>query len=131
MPGSDVHLRRAGAQARRHDESKFLVIDEKAPNVLLERGSLTCRNEQAERLHESTNLVGKFGGDPDQPGACRHERAGQHADKSFHPHLTEEPSLCKMRQTVGVVRVGLIRRDIERSLGMASIDADRWQPFRT
>jgi hypothetical protein len=34
-----------------------------------------------------------------------------------------------MHQTIGVVRVRLIRRHIERRFNMARIDADRRQPF--
>jgi hypothetical protein len=77
----------------------------------------------AGRLWRS-DLIRKLGGDSDQPGARRHERAGSMLSNPFHPHLTKEPCFCRMRQTIGVVRVGLIRRHIESSFGMTSIDAD-------
>ena len=53
------------------------------------------------------------------------KRAGQHAVESFHPNLTKEPDFCELRQTIGVVRVRLVRRHIERRFSMARIDADR------
>jgi hypothetical protein len=84
----------------------------------------SCRNDQAERFHNSTNLVRKLGGDPDQPGASRHERPGQHAVETFHAHLAKEPDFCKLRQTIGIIRIRLIRRHIERSFGVAGIDSD-------
>ena len=63
----------------------------------------------------------------DQPRACRDKRAGQHAVQSFHPNLTKEPDFCELRQTIGVVRVRLVRRHIEGRFSMARIDADRRQ----
>ena len=49
--------------------------------------------------------------------------------RSFHPNLTKEPDFCELRQTIGIVRVRLVRRHIERRLSMARIDADRRQPL--
>ncbi len=59
----------------------------------------------------------------------RRKRAGQHAVEPLHTHLTIEPHLSKMRQTVSIVRVGFVRRHIERRFGMARIDADRRRPL--
>src|SRR4029077_19134003 len=56
-------------------------------------------------------------------------RAGQHAVVSFHPNLTKEPDFRELRQPIGVVRVRLVRRHIERRFSMARIDADGGQPF--
>jgi hypothetical protein len=50
------------------------------------------------------------------------------AVEAFNANLAKEPDFCKMRQTVGIVRVCLVRRHIKRSFGMASINADCWQP---
>jgi hypothetical protein len=47
----------------------------------------------------------------------------------FTRTLAKEPDFCEMRQTIGVIRVGLVRSHVERSLGMAGIDADRGKPF--
>ena len=55
--------------------------------------------------------------------------AGQHAVIPLDPNLTVEADLRKVCQAVGIVRVCLVRRHVERCLGMASIDADRWQAF--
>ena len=57
------------------------------------------------------------------------KRAGQHAVESLHPHLTKEADFCELRQTIGVIRVRLVRRHIERRFSMARIDADRRQPL--
>jgi hypothetical protein len=88
------------------------------------------RQERADRrFHDTTDLVGKLCCDTDQPRACRDKRAGQHAVESFHPNLTKEPDFCELRQTIGVVRVRLVRRHIERRFSMARIDADCRQPL--
>ena len=93
------------------------------------RCSLPGRNEQTEGFHDTADLVGKLGSDSDQPRACPDKRAGQHAVKSLHAHLTKEPDFCELRQTIGVIRVRLVRRHIERRFSMARIDADRRQPL--
>lgn len=118
-----------GSQHRQHDGCKPFVIGKKALDVILEGASLSGRNEKTEGFHDSTNLVGKLGGDPDQPGACRHERSGQHAIEAFYTHLTKVPDFREKRQAIGVIRVGFVRRHIERSFGMAGIDADRRHSF--
>lgn len=88
MPGTYMRMRQAwlwraaaiswrlSSAARMRIEP--VLIDKKPPDILLKRASLPCRNEQSERFHEPTDLVGEFGRDPDQPGARRHERARQH-----------------------------------------------------
>ena len=83
-----------GFQYWEHDRSKPFLIDKKAPYILLECASLACGNEQTERFHEPTNLVRQLGGDPDQPGTCRHKRAGQHAVEPLYAYLTEKPNFC-------------------------------------
>src|SRR6202008_1138585 len=57
--------------------------------------------------------------------------AGTSRPKGFitHPNLTKEPDFCELRQTIGVVRVRLVRRPIERSFSMARIDPDRRHPL--
>ena len=73
----------------------------------------------------TADLVGKLGSDSNQPRPRCDKRAGQHAVVSLHTHLTKEPDFRELRQTIGVVRVRLIRRHIERRFSMARIDADR------
>ena len=69
--------------------------------------------------------VGKLGSDSDQPRPRCDKRAGQHAVESLHTHFTKEPDFRELRQTIGVVRVRLIRRHIECRFSMARIYADR------
>jgi hypothetical protein len=57
------------------------------------------------------------------------KRAGQHTVESLHAHLTKEPDFRELRQTIGVIRVRLVRRHIKRRFSMTCIDADRRQPF--
>lgn len=117
-----------GFQHRKHDGCKSVLISQKVPDVL-EGASLSGGNKQTEGLHDAADLVRKLGGDPDQPRARRDKRAGQHAVESLHAHLTKEPDFRELRQTIGVVRVRLVRRHIERRFIMARIDADRRQSF--
>src|SRR3954471_7727334 len=116
-----------GFQHRKHDRCKSVLIGKKATDVLLEDASLSGRNEQTERFHDTADLVGKLGSDSDQPRARRDKRAGQHAVESLHAHLTKEPDFCELRQTIGIIRVRLVRRHIERRFGVTRIDADRRQ----
>lgn len=67
--GTDANVA-PGRQHRQNDGSNLVLVDKKAPNVLLERGFLTCGNDQAERFHDSTNPVRKLSGDPDQSGVA-------------------------------------------------------------
>ena len=97
---------------------KSVLIGKKAPDVLLEGASLSGGNEQTEGFHDTTDLVGKLGGDSDQPRARYYKRAGQHAVESLHANRTKEPDFRELRQTIGVVRVRLVRRHIERRLTM-------------
>lgn len=46
-------------------------------------------------------------------------------------HFTKESNFRKLHQTIGVVRVCLVRRHIEGRFSVARIDADRRQPFGT
>src|SRR6187551_1905040 len=110
-------------------DAKSVLIGKKATDVLLEDASLSGRNEQTEGFHDTADLVGKLGSDSDQPRACPDKRAGQHAVESLHTHLTKESDFCELRQTIGVIRVRLVRRHIERRFSMARIDADRRQPL--
>src|SRR5690606_37669282 len=95
-------------QHRQNDGCDPILIDKKIPDILFECSSLTRWDEQAERFHDPANLVGKLDGDPDQPGACCHKPAGQHAVEAFNAHLAKEPDFCKMRQTISIVRVRLV-----------------------
>lgn len=84
------------------------MVDKEIADIPLERASFAGGNKQSKCLHE--------------PSVAR-----QHAVEAFHPHFTKEPHFCKMRQTVGIVRVGFVRGHVERCFGMTSIDADRRQ----
>jgi len=59
-----------GFQKWNHDGRKIASINNKFANVLFKLASLAWRNDQAERLHQTSDLIGKFGGDVDQLGAC-------------------------------------------------------------
>ena len=45
-----------------------------------------------------------------------HKRAGQHAVEPLHSSRTKEPDFRELRPTIGVVRVRLVCRHIERRL---------------
>ncbi len=106
-----------------------LLIGKKVPDVLLEGASLSGWNDQTEGFHDAADLVGKLGGDSDEPRARRHKRAGQHAVESLHAHLTKESDFRQLGQPIGIVRVRLVRRHIEHRFSMARIDADHRQSF--
>ena len=55
-------------------------------------------------------------GDSDQPCARCYKRAGQHAVETLHANRAKEPDFRELRQTIGVVRVRLVCRHIERRL---------------
>lgn len=118
-----------GFQQRKHNRCKSVLIGKKAPDVLLEAASLSGWNDETEGFHDTADLVGKLGGDSDKPRARRHKRAGQHAIESLHADLAKETDFRQLRQTIGIVRVRLVRRHIERRFSMARIDADRRQSF--
>jgi hypothetical protein len=123
-------LSRANANAApslqhwKHNKNKVVSIDKKTPDILFECGSLACWDNEAERFHDPVDLVGKLDADPDQSGARCYERASQHIVEAFHAHLAKEPCFSKMRQTVGIIRMRLVRRHIESGFGMARINAD-------
>lgn len=99
-------LRGAGAHAapgfknRQDDPGKRFLTGQQALDLGFERAAFAARNDQAERLHESADLVGQFGRDPDQPGARGHQRADQHAVIALYPHLAVKADLGQMRQAV-------------------------------
>ncbi len=98
--------------------------------MALEDTAGTLGHDEAERLHQSADLVQHLDDRVAQLAAPRDQRPRQHAVEALHSHDTVEPDLGQMRQTVGVVRIGLVGRHVERCLGVPRIDADRWQPFR-
>jgi hypothetical protein len=49
--------------------------------MLLKLASLARRNDQAERFHQTSDLIGQIGGDVDQLGACRDQRAREYTAK--------------------------------------------------
>ncbi len=103
---------------------------EQAADMAFEHAPGTLGNDQPERLHETADLVRQLGRHLECLPACRDQRADQHAVEAFHPHFAVEAHLGNMRQPVSVVRVGLVRRHIERRLGVAGVDADRRHAFR-
>jgi hypothetical protein len=47
----------------------------------------------------------------------------------LNPAFLVKAHLGKLRQAISVVGVGLVRRHVERRLGMPRVDADRRQAF--
>ena len=90
-----------------------------------EGAPLASRNEQAEGLHETSDMIGKINRDPDQSAPGGDQGPRQHAIKAFHPHFSEEANFGQMRQTVGIIRVSFVRCHIEGRLGVMVIDTDR------
>lgn len=66
-----------------------------------------------------------FDRDPDQSRLYGDLRTRQHAVIGLHPRLAVEADLGQVRQTIGIVRIRLVRHDVEGGLRMARIDADR------
>ncbi|CCW19764.1 Mobile element protein [Sphingobium indicum BiD32] len=62
--------------------------------------------------------------------ACCDQRANQHAVKALYPHLAVKADLGKVRESVRVICIGLVRRHIQRRLGMAGMNANRRQAFQ-
>ncbi|NTE94284.1 hypothetical protein G6L67_20650 [Agrobacterium tumefaciens] len=54
---------------------EIIMAGKKISNVLLEHASFAGRNDQAERLHDAADLIGKFGRHMDQAGAGGDKRA--------------------------------------------------------
>ena len=100
---------------------------EQGADVGLEDPAAARWNNQAKRPHEAADLVGEIARDADELGASAHQRPHLHRRPALHPNLPEEPGLGEQGQTVGVGRVGLVRRRVERRLGMPCVDAHRWQ----
>lgn len=100
---------------------------EQPADISFEVTALTDRNNQSESLHQTPDLVGECGRDPDQVAPSRNQRPGQHVVEAFHSRLTEKTDFRKMGQAIGVIRISLVRRHVERGLGVARIDADRRQ----
>src|SRR5690606_37373689 len=82
-------------QHRQNDGCDPILIDKQIPDALFECSSLTRWDEQAERLHDPANLVGKLDGDPDQPGAGCHERADQHAVEALTRTSRKNPTSAR------------------------------------
>src|SRR5215210_6024588 len=84
--------------------------------MLLELASFASRNEQAKGLHETADLIGELGRNLNQPVPRRHQRARKHAVEALDPHLTKEPDLGELRQTIGIVRIRLVWGHVDSRL---------------
>jgi hypothetical protein len=98
--------------------------------VVLEDAAGTLGYDEAERLHQAADLVRQLPDGLAQLTARRDQRPGQHAVEAFNADRPVEPNLGQMRQTIGIVRIGLVGCHVERGLGMARVDADRRQSLR-
>lgn len=56
-------------------------------------------------------------------GARVHQRADQHAVEGLDPNFLVEADLGELRQTIGVIGIGLVGRHVERLGGVTRIDA--------
>src|SRR4051795_5032695 len=115
---------------RKQDRGKSLLISQERADMGLKTAALAGRHHEPECLHQPADLVRELGRDLHQPVPRRHQCASEHAVEALDPHLTKEPDLGELRQTIGIVRIRLVGGHVESRLGMARIDADRRQPFR-
>src|SRR4051812_1819513 len=132
-----VELGRPGAhraprlEQRQHDPGHRLVPPEQGPGpgpgVGLEDPAGALRHDQAEGPHDAADLVGELDRDAEQLAARAHQRSRQHRRVSLDPDLPVEADLRDLRQAVGVVRVGLVRRHVERRLRVPRVDAHHRQ----
>lgn len=123
-PDSDPCL-----QQRQDDLGKSAMPGKQPPDFGFEPASFGARHDQTEGLHQASDLVGKLGRDTDQTPARCNQRADQHAVVALHPHLAIEACLRQMRETVGIIGIGLVRCHVECCLCMPCVDADRGQSF--
>lgn len=86
-----------------------------------------ARNHQPERLHQPSYLVREFDRGPDQFRAGSDQSAGQHAIEAFQADLAVAADLGQLGKSISIIGIGIVRRHVERHLGMAGIDADRRQ----
>ncbi len=106
------------------------IVGQQRFDLTLELAARDQGHDEAERLHQAPNLVRQLRPDPHQPGPRRYQRARQHAVEALDADYLVEPDLGKVGQAIGVVGIRLVRRHVERGLGMARIDADRRQTLR-
>ena len=108
---------------------EVVVIGQLLDDVRFEVASFATGDDEAERLHETADLIGDIGFDPDQLRPRCDQGASEHAVEPFDPHFAIEAHLREVRQSIGIVCIGLVRRHIQRSFRVPSIDADRRQTF--
>src|SRR4051812_26924527 len=68
-----------------------------------ETAALAGRHHEPECLHQPADLVGELGRDLHQPVPRRHQCASEHAVEALDPHLTKEPDLGELRQTISIM----------------------------
>src|SRR5690606_37536013 len=81
--------------------------------------------DDTERLHHTTDLIAEMSRDRQQLIAGAHQCADEHGVERFYPDCFIEACLCQLRQTVGIIGVGLIERLVQYLLRMARFNADR------
>ena len=99
------------------------------PDIGFEHAAGTLADDQPKCFHEPADLIGQLDHDLDHPVAGSDQCSGQHAVILLDPNLTVKTDFRKLRQAVGIVRIGLVRRHVEGCFGMSSINTDRWHAF--
>ena len=116
-------------QQRQEDRFEADQSSKEPTDLCFEPASLGTGDDQTERFHQASDLVGKFGRNPDQAPASRNQGADQHAVVVLHADLAEKADLCQVGQSVGIIGISLVGCHVERDLRMPRVYADRWQPF--
>jgi len=77
-------------------------------HIGFEGASLARRDDEAERFHQTADLVRDFGLYPDKLGPSSHQRSCQHAIETLDPNFTVEANPGQMREPIRVVGVGFV-----------------------